>query len=188
MKEFTNQSYIMANNKYKLIEYIKINHWYMTLSEMATELNLAHSTIMYECDLLGIKPITVRERVIEFIKDNQDLTIEDIADRLGMSVSSMYPYLKDLGIKLKTRGQVEPQNAALQEKIRTETKQAPIVHLSDEAMDYLNGLTGYRLPEKQPIKRVREPFTQTGSQFTDELRGIETTKRVEVSARDAKIE
>lgn len=158
----------------KLVEYIQINHWFMTLSEMASELNIPHSTLKYECDKLGVTPITGGERAQEFIKAHSHLTLEEVAERLNVHPSTLYPHMRSTGITLETKFQRERRLAELKPK----NKPAKTNIWSEDEVDYITSLSGYGNPNKQKIKRVPGVYNQTGSKFTDELRGIKTTDRI----------
>lgn len=164
-------------NKEEINQYLLINHWYMTITEMSVELNIPYSSISNKCKELEISAITIRERMEEFIKAHQDWTVEDTAEYFHVQPCNIYPYMKGLGISLKTRGQNERKEKELK-KEKDKHDISPINKWSKEHLDYINALTGYKKPGDKKIKRISEPYTQSGSQFTDELRGIKTTERI----------
>lgn len=139
----------------RIKDFILINHPYMTKAEMAEELKSTSTTIGYHCKLMNIIPITLRERACECIEKFKHLTKEELAIKLGMTSYQVHDYAKDMGIELATN-----------------KKQEIKARITE------NGT----LPSHQ---RAAAIYNQSGSQLTDELKGIKTTTRVQVNASDA---
>lgn len=162
----------------RIKEFILINHPFMTKSEMAEELNSTSPTIGYHCELMNIKPITIGERVRECIEKFKHLTAQELAIKLQMSISQIRAYAKSLGIELTTYKKVEIE--------ALETNKGELQYqFSQEDKEFVYEATGVTLKKDTPIKRAPPVYTQTGSQLTDELKGIITTERVQVKASDA---
>lgn len=142
-------------NNERIVEFIKINHYLMTLAEMAQELRITPSAMGRICTELNIVPVTIGERSKEFILKNQHLTQEELALKLCVTKESIVPYIKELGIKILTNFQKST-------KIKEEAQAA--------------------LPPRIPPKAV---YTQSGSDLSDSLKGIITTTRVHVRSADA---
>lgn len=181
--------------KEKMQEFILINHYFMTYSEMAEELNTTPANVGRWCKELGVQPITKRERATEFIIKHQYLTAEQIAEKMNMSLESVTTYIKELELPILTNKQKSIADRSANSLIRktvtkprsvTKEEFIKLADLPQEYKDYIRETTGINITgNNEPIKRVAGVYNQTGSPLTDELRGIITTKRVEVSAKDA---
>lgn len=157
-------------------EFVLINHHLMTSKELAEELDQSVNNIGIICRKLGVKPVTELERKQDYIKVNSHLTAEEIGNHLGSSPYYVKDVAKQMGIELKTE-----EDKRLEEKkesLKDIKQDAPISLWPGEALEYVNEVTGYKPPGQKKIKRIREAYTQTGSQIIDELRGITTTERI----------
>lgn len=61
----------------------------MTVSEMADETGCNNPLIKRICDDNGWKPMTISERMKEFIEANQHLTLDEQAEKAGMSINGL---------------------------------------------------------------------------------------------------
>lgn len=125
---------------------------------------------------MGIIAISEADRRKDYIKAYAHLTANEIGEKLGSSAYYVKEVAKQIGINLKT----EEDKRLEEKKIALEniSDEAPISLWPGEAIEYVNEVTGYKPPGQEPIKRVSEPYTQTGSKILDELRGIKTTERI----------
>lgn len=158
-------------------EFVRINHHLMTVKEMAEEVGRTSNTIGLICKDLGVVAISELDRKKEAIIANQHLTCEEIAQLINSDHWYIRKLANEMNIFIHTEESKRLEEKAKQEQIIAIT---PIEKWPEEHLQYVNELTGYTPPHKRkvPIKRVNEPYTQTGTQFTDELRGIKTTDRI----------
>lgn len=164
----------------RIKEFILINSPFMTKAEMAEELGSTSPTIGYHCVLMGITPITLRERACECIEKFKHLTQEQLAIKLEMTTQQIRDYAKDMGIEIISHKRLEMEA----QKIKQHASLIP-EHYPQEIKDYIYQATGAMIRSSTPIKRAPAVYTQSGSQLTDELKGIKTTTRVQVNASDA---
>lgn len=73
-------------------EFIRINHWLMTIGEMVDELNqqagktvINYRSLRYYCHRQGFKPARDRERASDFIRRHPEMTIPQLAAALNLA-------------------------------------------------------------------------------------------------------
>lgn len=149
--------------KEQLTSFIEINHYFMTISEIAEETGANFPAIKRICDERGWHPITIAERMDAFIKENKHLSIEEQADKLGMSVTGLKHHYKALDIPIPERkrknARPDDEEPVIEEKVVNE-----------------------KVDKKPKEKRIidRKAFTsynQSGTDMLDSLNGIKTTCR-----------
>lgn len=89
--------------KEKLINFIEINHHFMTVSEMAEETGCNSPLVKRICDDHGWKPMTISERMKEFILANQHLSLDDQAEKANLSVTGLKHHYEINNIPLPAR-------------------------------------------------------------------------------------
>lgn len=89
--------------KDKLINFIEINHHFMTVSEMAEETKHNSPLIKRICDDNGWQPMTIQQRMKEFIEANRHLSLEDQAEKANLTTSGLKHHYEVLGIPLPYR-------------------------------------------------------------------------------------
>jgi hypothetical protein len=78
-------------------EFIFINHHLMTNQEMADELGVSYDWVAKICADNNLKPIKTKDRYVDFINNNKDLTIEQCAEVLGVHTEYVRILNKQLG-------------------------------------------------------------------------------------------
>lgn len=157
-------------------EFVRINHHLMTIKEMAEEAGRTVNTIGKICKDLGVVAISETDRKKDTIRANQDLTAEQIAALINTLPHYVKTLSEQMGIFIHTE---ESKRLEEKKKLEQQAAEPPILLWSTEALEYINEVTGYTPPQKKKeIKRAPGVYNQTGSQFTDELRGIKTTERI----------
>lgn len=137
-------------------KFVLAHYEYLTVSDMADELNESVNAIDFCCRKLGIKPIKRGQQIINFINDHRHKPVEWLAERLNVAPSQVVRYL--------TANNITLINKPIPSKIDwTKYK------LMDEIKGYLR---------TTPVKGFKDKYSQTGTPLTDELRGVITTKRV----------
>lgn len=90
--------------KEELYAYLKDNHRLFTTTEMAEATAFSAQQIKTACDNCGFKPITMGERVKEYIENNQHLSLEEQAEKLDMRVDSLRHHYRVHGYDVKKAG------------------------------------------------------------------------------------
>lgn len=88
----------------ELQQYLIDNHRLFTISEMAATSGYAYNQIKVACDNAGLRPISIGERVKEYLECNMHLTLQEQADRLEMKIDALKYYYKQFGFDLKKAG------------------------------------------------------------------------------------
>jgi hypothetical protein len=78
-------------------EFIFINHHLMTNQEMSDELGVSYEWVTMLCADNNLKAIKTKDRHKDFIMGNQDLTIEECAEVLGVTYDQVRKLNKELG-------------------------------------------------------------------------------------------
>lgn len=145
-----------------LLTYLSINHHFMTTAEMAEELGIPEATLRYHIKKSGLEPISPADRIREYIQANPGAILEDVAKMFDCTVENVRTHQADVGIKLRTRHQVEV----------SESEVNGLPNLSAEACNWINGNDGEALRRK----RISEPYNQSGSPYglADKLKNIKT--------------
>lgn len=126
-------------------QFILINHWFMTNKEMADELGIDPSTVISIGKKLVVTGITLKERVIEYIKEHPESSQQHIIDKFGVTDITVYSYCKECGIELMNNREV---------------KKAPDPHKGiaswpKESREYISSVTGWKEPAKSKIIRPK---------------------------------
>lgn len=123
--------------KEELYVYLKDNHKFFTITEMAEETAYSMQQIKTACDNYGLVPITMGERVRSYIECNQHLTLRQQAEKLDMKMDSLKYHYKQLGYDHTKAGKGEKINPA-DKDVRMRTHRA-IRDLSTYPVEYLLG-------------------------------------------------
>lgn len=152
----------MKVDKERLTNFIEINHYFMTVTEMAEETGANFPLVKRICDSNGWKPITIAERMATFIESNKNLSLEDQADKLEISVTGLKHHYEKLGIPLPERkrknARIDDSPVIQQEEVKQKSDKKP--------------------KEKTVIdRRSFTYYTQSGTDMLDRINGIQTTIR-----------
>lgn len=154
-----------------LKSYIEINRWYMTTKEMAEELGVPVIKVSGILSYNKWTAISEADRLRELIAGRPDWTIEEFIESTGRSVQDIYSYAKELGIKIRTR--LKAEDAENQQASKFLDAKPGKTSFSDWQKKWLAGeVETY----KEPVNRVKEAYTQSGSPYgiADGLRKIKT--------------
>lgn len=157
-----------------IIEFLKINQYYMTMQEMIDELNMDGGAVRRICRYHGIIPIKKGERDKEFILSHyKTMTIAEMSEVLRIDYTTVGAYCRDFGIKPKkeTSNEYQEEN---KHNLREEILSIIIKHDPEHAHTFTKM---FLHADDKPRTRFKDKYNQTGSSLTDELNGIETTKR-----------
>lgn len=148
-------------NKQQLKEYIAINHHFMTMQEMADETKESYGSIAYICKKHGYHPITIGERVRDFIIKNKNLSLQEQADKLGITLLALNEHYSKTGTPLPEITPVKEEKSKL----------------SISAQEFIKE-TIKSIKKRNDINRKQfTVYNQSGSDILDEHRGIKTTER-----------
>lgn len=175
------------------IEFIKINHHLMTAMEMSEEIDLTLNSVYAYCREFNWNPITEADRRKEFILSNthqvdekiiSNFTIEELMKKFCVTDVSVRRDAKELNIKVLTDGQKaiinrEKEILPMIENLKNSPLRLLPKDWPQEIKDYIYETTGVNIDEHPIREPIREAYTQTGSAILDELRGIQTTGRVD---------
>lgn len=142
--------------KEKLVNFIEINHYFMTQSEMAEETGCNPPLIKRICESNGWHPITIAERMKDFIKANKHLSLDEQAEKAGITVTGLKHHYDINNIPLppnKKENKNSEYQAAIKEYVGANFKNN---NINRKAFTY---------------------YTQSGSDYLDSLNGIKTTDR-----------
>lgn len=140
----------------RLINFIEINHHFMTLSEISEETGSNIPLIKRICDKNGWHPITIPERMRLFIESNKHLSLEDQAEKAGLSVGGL-------------KHHYELNNIPLPEK----KKKRDCLVIEEECKN-----KQVKLKNRKVVNRSEFTYyNQSGTDMLDELNGIRTTNR-----------
>ena len=95
------------------IDFVKKNYEKFYTHELAEKLNVTVTTIRDICEILGVKPryeYKTRKRdftaIDEFIQDNQDLSVDKIAQKLNIKPYLVHLRRRELGLTNKGESKV----------------------------------------------------------------------------------
>lgn len=147
--------------------FLKKNHLAMTAEDLASELIITVSAVAFRCRRLGIKPITVRQKNINFVLANhKEMSATQIGNLLGLNRKSMLQYYANpLGLQFKPEepGEVEKRPLKKIEIVRPpiirneepERKPNPNSPRAILASFRLNEAHHYHYPEPDPMETIR---------------------------------
>ena len=156
----------------RIDSFILANHEYLTLRDMADELDYTIQAVAQRAIKLKVVPIKRRQQIYNYIRDNPHYTKEKLSEKLGINLVELAKYIKASGVTLhkeKSKEPVSPYSFAFREFL-IENKYTLV--------------TGENRP---PNKGFKDKYNQSGSPLLDEVWNIETTKRETPSAKDARI-
>lgn len=138
----------------RLINFIEINHYYMTLSEMSQETKENIPLIKRICETNGWHPITIPERMKLFIEANKHLSLEEQAEKAQLSVNGLKHHYELNNIPIPDKKKKQDKDVEDYEKIKAIKRSKQIINRSE--FTYYN---------------------QSGTDTLDKLNGIKTTGR-----------
>lgn len=171
--------------------FVMANHRLLTIPDMVMELGTSRDTIVFICSRLNITPITIKERNENFISDHLNWSLE----KLGKTLNIAPGHIRNL---LKTYNLLDKYNS-IQPKIQLPEpiKASPNITIPEPSFDsgisaelkeYIRDRATLADQQNRPsIERIKDKYNQTGTDYTDYLYGIQTTKRETISAFKAKI-
>lgn len=151
--------------------YIIDNASHKTTKEMAVDLKLKVHAVWSQCQQLGIKPITNRQRIADYIKANPSATLEAVAKKFGYTVANIRLIAADVRVSLKTHKQALSLSEKKEVKI-AKMQEREVKPFSRRVNEYLNETFG--AVSFEPRKRIKDVYNQSGSPFglADQLRGL----------------
>ena len=143
--------------KEQLVAFIEVNHHLMTMSEMVEETGANVPLIKRICESNGWHPITIAERMKDFIESNKHLSLDEQADKAGLSVTGLKHHYELNNIPLpKKKSKYDCHVVEEKEEQKIEKKLKDKIPINRKAFTYYN---------------------QSGSDYLDSLNGIKTTDR-----------
>lgn len=144
--------------KEELYVYLRDNHRFFTITEMSQFTAFTNQQIKTACDNCGYVPITIGERVKEYIECNQHLTLKQQAEKLEMRVDSLRYYYNLYGYDVRKAGKgirLKPAN-----NVRV-IKDKSIKNLEDLPIDaYLGPIARKYALTEDPMETINRARTQ----------------------------
>jgi hypothetical protein len=147
-------------NKEAVLEFAKINRYFMGVSDMAKELDIPHPSFVAICDEAGLA-VRQADWCKEYIVANPGKLLDEYAALLNVKPDSIKKYLRELDLPIVTGRTLGPQKDFT---------------MSDEEIaegcDRLARKIGYAVPMRR--ERIKDKYNQSSSPFgfADELRGL----------------
>jgi len=152
----------------ELVAYIKENADNKTLPEMSAETGASTMTLNGLCIRNNITPITIREKTFYLLSHSKGKSIPELCKITGLEETAVRKYMRDFGMPYPDiKNNIKPLP-----KFTSEEKEF-ISRWLNRIEREENSLTS--VPFRS--NRLKDKYNQTGSSLTDELNGIETTKR-----------
>ena len=142
--------------KEQLIAFVEVNHHLMTLSEMAEETGNNIPLIKRICDNNGWQPMTIPERMKEFIESNKHLSLEEQAEKVGLGITGLKHHYKALGIPLPEKKKqpqdiiIEPQEDKRKVKIKFKENidRRSFTYYNQSGTDFLDSFNGIKITDR----------------------------------------
>lgn len=146
----------------RIDSFILANHEHLTVADLAHELDVTIQTVAQRANKLGVVPIKRRQQIYNYIRDNPHYTGAKLSQKLGIRISELIKYAKEIGATIPEEKEPEPKSP-----------------YSFAFREFLieNKYTLITGENKPPNKGFKDKYNQTGSKLLDEVWGIETTKR-----------
>lgn len=96
--------------KAELERFIEDNHRIMTLTEIEEWTGFNTNQVRSVVTRRGFNVITIGERTTNYIKKHGHFSFNELMEKLEVTEGSLYKYLKDMGIKVKTKHRDLPIN------------------------------------------------------------------------------
>jgi hypothetical protein len=154
----------------------------MTASEAAKELGVVVPAVTLMCQRLGIQMMSIRERKISFIKENPDMSVEDIAKFFDCSEGSIRNIISNNHLRKKSTS-IDAVRLFRKIKEMEKKKKEEQTGIIEEVEEEYKGRSAdvqvktydQRKKEREEYKKtISSELTQGGSPygFADNLRGI----------------
>lgn len=156
----------------RIDSFILANHEHLTTADLAEELGESVQIVAKRAIKLGVVPIKRRQQIYNYIRDNPHYTGVKLSQKLGIRVSELIKYAKEIGAIIPEEKEPQPSSPF---------SYATIEFLIENSYTLITGEI------KPPNKGFKDKYNQSGSPLLDEVWGIETTKRETPTAKDARI-